>query len=103
MGERRTAIVTGGSRGIGRAIAADLSAAGHRVVVTCRSDMDRAEAAVAAIRAAGGEALAIRADVRSAEEVKALGERVVRDFGGADVLVNNAGIIKDALFPFLRE
>ena len=65
--------------------------------------MDRAEAVAAAIRAAGGEALAIRADVRSAEEVKALGERVVRDFGGADVLVNNAGIIKDALFPFLRE
>ena len=103
MAERRTAIVTGGSRGIGRAIAIDLSAAGHRVVVTCKSDMDRAEAAAAAIRAAGGEALAIRADVRSGAEVQALGERVARDFGGADVLVNNAGIIKDALFPFLRE
>ena len=103
MTERRTAIVTGGSRGIGRAIAMDLAAAGHRVVVTCRSDMDRAEEAAGAIRTAGGEAVAVCADVRSAEQVKALGERVARDFGGADMLVNNAGIIKDALFPFLRE
>ncbi|MCA1609733.1 MAG: beta-ketoacyl-ACP reductase [Thermoanaerobaculia bacterium] len=103
MTERRTAIVTGGSRGIGRAIAMDLAAAGHRVVVTCRSDMERAEEAAGAIRQAGGEAVAVCADVRSSEQVKALGERVARDFGGADILVNNAGIIKDALFPFLRE
>ncbi|MEP6769186.1 MAG: beta-ketoacyl-ACP reductase [Acidobacteriota bacterium] len=103
MTERRTAIVTGGSRGIGRAIAMDLAASGHRVVVTCRTDMDRAEEAAGAIRSSGGEAVAICADVRSAEQVKALGERVARDFGGADILVNNAGIIKDALFPFLRE
>ncbi len=103
MTERRTAIVTGASRGIGRAIALDLAASGHRVVVTCRSDMERAEEVACGIRGSGGEAVAVRADVRSAEQVKALGEQVARDFGGADILVNNAGIIKDALFPFLRE
>jgi 3-oxoacyl-[acyl-carrier protein] reductase len=72
-------------------------------VVTCRADVDRAEETARMIRDAGGEAAAVQADVRSAEQVKALGDRVGKDFGGADVLVNNAGIIKDALFPFLRE
>src|SRR5215831_17810790 len=99
----RTALVTGGSRGIGRAISVALAAAGHRVVMTCRSDLESAEAAVAEIRSRGGEAHAIAADVRDAAAVKAVGERVSRDFGGADILVNNAGIIKDALFPFLKE
>lgn len=101
--QKRTAVVTGGSRGIGRAIALELASAGHRVVVTCRTDVERAEETARMIRDGGGEAAAVCADVRSAEQVKALGDRVGQDFGGADVLVNNAGIIKDALFPFLRE
>ena len=99
----RTAIVTGGSRGIGRAISLELAAAGNRIVITCQKDLDRAEAMAQVIRSAGGEALAAIADVRDAAAVKALGDRVVKDFGGADILVNNAGIIKDALFPFLKE
>lgn len=102
-GAKRTAVVTGGSRGIGRAISLELAASGHRVVVACRHDVERAEETVRAIRDAGGEAIAIRADVVNAEEVRALGDRVTKEMGGADVLVNNAGIIKDALFPFLRE
>lgn len=102
-GHGRTAVVTGGSRGIGRAIALDLAAAGHRVVLTCRTDIERAEETARMIRDAGGESLAVVADVRSTEQVKAMAERVVKDFGGADVLVNNAGIIKDGLFPFLKE
>ena len=99
----KTAIVTGGSRGIGRAISLELAAAGNRIVITCQKDLARAEATAEEIRGLGGEAHAAIADVRDAAAVKALGDRVVRDFGGADILVNNAGIIKDALFPFLKE
>ena len=99
----KTAIVTGGSRGIGRAISLELAAAGNRIVITCQKDLARAEATAQEIRSGGGEALAAIADVRDAAAVKALGDRVVKDFGGADILVNNAGIIKDALFPFLKE
>lgn len=99
----RTAIVTGGSRGIGRAISLDLSAAGRRVVITFEKDAGSAEETVAEIRRRGGEAIACAADLRDAAAVKAVGERVSADFGGADILINNAGIIKDALFPFLKE
>jgi 3-oxoacyl-[acyl-carrier protein] reductase len=99
----KTAVVTGGSRGIGRAISSDLAACGHRVVLTCREKIDRAEATAAEIRARGGEAVAVRADVTVLDDVKALAERVDREFGGAHVLVNNAGIIKDSLFAFLKE
>jgi 3-oxoacyl-[acyl-carrier protein] reductase len=99
----KTALVTGGSRGIGRAIALELAASGHRVVVSYRQDEASAEETVSRIRAAGGEAVAIGADVTKQAEVRALGERVSAEFGGADVLVNNAGVIKDALFPFMKE
>ena len=99
----KTAVVTGGSRGIGRAIARELSASGARIVLTCRQDLARAEETAAEIRAAGGEAVALAADVRSAQAVKDLGERVAAEFGGADILVNNAGVIKDSLLPFMKE
>ena len=99
----RTAVVTGSSRGIGRAIALELAAAGHRVVLTCQKEIDRAEESAEAIRRQGGEALALCSDVTKNDDVKELAARVEKDFGGADVLVNNAGIIKDALFAFMRE
>lgn len=99
----RTALVTGGSRGIGKAIAMELASSGHRVVVAYRQDGARADETVREIRERGGEAAAIGADVTKAAEVRALGERVAAEFGGADVLVNNAGVIKDALFPFMKE
>src|SRR6476619_4745565 len=99
----KTALVTGGSRGIGRAIAAELAAAGHRIVVCYRQDEERAARAVAELRASGAEAVAIAADVTKAAEVKSLGERISAEFGGVDILVNNAGVIKDALFPFMKE
>jgi 3-oxoacyl-[acyl-carrier protein] reductase len=99
----KTALVTGGSRGIGRAIALELASAGHRVVVSYRQDTDRADATVEKIRSKGGEAVAIAADVTKTAEVRALGDRISSEFGGADVLVNNAGVIKDALFPFMKE
>ena len=100
---KRTAVVTGGSRGIGLAISAELARAGHRVVMTCRQDVSRAEEAAEDLREAGAEALAVKADVTKPEEVRALADRVGSDFGGCDILVNNAGIIKDALLPFLKE
>jgi 3-oxoacyl-[acyl-carrier protein] reductase len=99
----RTAVVTGGSRGIGRAISLELARAGARIVLTCREDLDRANATVAEIERAGGQAVALTMDVRRPEDVKALAERVGNEFGGADILVNNAGVIKDALFPFMKE
>ena len=99
----KTALVTGGSRGIGRAIATELAAAGHRVVVCYRQDEDRAARAVEELRATGAEAVAIAADVTKAGEVRSLGERISSEFGGVDILVNNAGVIKDALFPFMKE
>jgi 3-oxoacyl-[acyl-carrier protein] reductase len=99
----KTALVTGGSRGIGRAISHELASAGHRIVLSYRQDIARAEATVAEIHDRGGEAIAIAADVTKAAEVRALGERLSSEFGGADVLVNNAGVIKDALFPFMKE
>ncbi|MGH9398733.1 MAG: SDR family NAD(P)-dependent oxidoreductase, partial [Thermoanaerobaculia bacterium] len=82
----KTAVVTGGSRGIGLAISQALAAAGRRVVLTCREDIERAEQAASGIRAAGGEAIAVRADVTKAGEVKALGERIAKDFGACDIL-----------------
>ena len=99
----RTAVVTGGSRGIGRAISLELASAGVRIVVTCQSDLVRAEATAEEIRRGGGEALALAADVRKPEEIKVLADRVGTDFGGADILVNNAGVIKDSVFAFMKE
>ena len=92
----KTAVVTGGSRGIGRAISLELASAGARIVLTCRGDLARAQATAEEIRRLGGQAIALAADVRSAEEVKALAERVDRECGGADILVNNAGIATSA-------
>jgi 3-oxoacyl-[acyl-carrier protein] reductase len=99
----RTAVVTGGSRGIGRAISLELASAGVRIVLTCQRDLERAEATVEEIRRGGGEALALAADVLKPEEIKAVADRVATDFGGADILVNNAGVIKDSLFAFMKE
>jgi 3-oxoacyl-[acyl-carrier protein] reductase len=99
----RTALVTGGSRGIGRAIALDLAASGHRIVIAYRQDAARADDTVGELRSKGAEAVAIAADITKAAEVRALSDRVSSEFGGVDVLVNNAGVIKDALFPFMKE
>jgi 3-oxoacyl-[acyl-carrier protein] reductase len=99
----RTAVVTGGSRGIGRAICLELAAGGDtRVVVAYREDAARAEETCAEVRRRGGEAVAVAADVRDGDQVKRLAERV-GELGGADVLVNNAGVIKDSLFAFMKE
>jgi 3-oxoacyl-[acyl-carrier protein] reductase len=101
--ERRTAIVTGGSRGIGREIALELAQAGHRILVTCKDDLPNADEVVARIGETGGEAYAFSADVTDVAAVDELLERVERDWGRCDILVNNAGVIKDRLFAFMNE
>ncbi|MXQ65189.1 SDR family oxidoreductase [Actinomadura rayongensis] len=87
----RAAVVTGGSRGIGRAVARRLAADGLAVAVGYTSREDAAASAVAEIRAAGGAAVAVRADVAEEEQVAALFDTAEREFGGVDVVVNAAG------------
>ncbi|TDV35694.1 3-oxoacyl-[acyl-carrier protein] reductase [Paraburkholderia caballeronis] len=87
----RVALVTGGSRGIGRAIALALAAAGAAVAVNYRQREREAADVVAAIEQAGGRAFAVRADVSVAADVKTMIDEVTSRFGSIDVLVNNAG------------
>ncbi len=94
--EGKTALVTGGSRGIGRGIAERLAAEGARVAVVYRSRPDEAEKVVAGIEAAGGRAHAWRCDVAHKAEVDATVAAVADHWGGLDILVNNAGPIFQA-------
>jgi NAD(P)-dependent dehydrogenase (short-subunit alcohol dehydrogenase family) len=89
---RRLALVTGGSRGIGAAIAARLAADGFDVAVNYRREEAAAAEVVAAVEAAGGRAVAYRADVSSYAEDAAMVEQVLADFGRLDVLICNAGV-----------
>jgi 3-oxoacyl-[acyl-carrier protein] reductase len=88
----KTAIVTGASRGIGKAIAIKLGSMGAAVAVNYAHDETAAESTAAKATEAGGRAIAIKADVRRIDEVQSLFERTVATFGGLDILVNNAGI-----------
>ena len=88
----KVAVVTGGSRGIGAAIARRYGAEGARVAVVYKAAAEAADEVVADIRAAGSEATAIRCDVAQTQECNALAEAVAAAFGGTDILVNNAGI-----------
>jgi 3-oxoacyl-[acyl-carrier protein] reductase len=89
---KRVALVTGGSRGIGRAVAISLAEAGAAVAVNYREKRAEAEAAAKEIREKGGKAMAIAADVSKTAEVAAMVASVERELGPVDVLVNNAGI-----------
>ncbi len=99
----KTAVVTGASRGIGRAIAEELARAGARVVVNYARDAEGAEATVQAITGAGGEARAIQADVTDHKAGEALIKAAIEAFGGLDILVNNAGTTRDMVIMMMPE
>jgi 3-oxoacyl-[acyl-carrier protein] reductase len=101
--DKKTALVTGGSGIIGAAIAQALGRAGFRVAVHHRQGKDSAEGVVERIVAAGGEALAVEADLSQQESVAPMFERVEQKFGPVDYLVNNAGINRDVLLAFMSE
>ncbi|MGW2351012.1 SDR family oxidoreductase [Actinacidiphila glaucinigra] len=90
---RRVAIVTGGSRGIGREVALRLAAEGQAVVIAYAGNQADADATVAQIAAEGGSALAVRADVADEKAVQALFDAAEQEFGGVDVVVNSAGLM----------
>ena len=92
--ESRTAIVTGASKGIGAAVAKRLAADGFRTIVNYASSAAEAEEVVAAVKAAGGRARAVAADVADPSAVRRLFDVAEAEFGPVDVLVNNAGIFK---------
>lgn len=98
----KVAVVTGASRGIGRAIALKLAAAGADVVVTATSQA-AADATAAEVEKLGRKALAVKTDVSVAAEVEALFGAAMESFGRVDILVNNAGITKDGLLIRMKE
>lgn len=97
MLQGKVAVVTGAGRGIGRAIALKLAAEGAKVVVNYCGSQAKAEEVTELIKADGGEAIAIKADMSDAEAVKQLFDETIRQFGRIDILVNNAGITRDNL------
>ena len=99
----KTALVTGASRGIGRAIALCLAAEGARVAINYAGNVKAAEEVKAAIEAAGGTAILCRADVADSAAVEAMVADVAKEFGAIDILVNNAGITRDTLLMRMKD
>lgn len=99
----KTALVTGASRGIGRAIALALASKGFAVALNYAGSHDAAEAVKKEIEDAGGIAFTVQGDVSKSEEVDRIFKTVKDEFGGLDVLVNNAGINRDALLIRMKE
>jgi len=99
----KVAVVTGASRGLGRVMAGQLAAAGARVAVVYRAQSDAAQEVVDGIVAAGGEARAVQADVRSSGAVQEMVRQVQESWNTIDILVNNAGIARDGLLARMSE
>lgn len=96
-GQPRVALVTGGSRGIGRAVCLELARRGDFVVVNYKSNTTEAEGVLEEVRSLGGQGAIHQADVRDADQVKAMVREIQREHGFVEVLVNNAGITRDSL------
>jgi 3-oxoacyl-[acyl-carrier protein] reductase len=101
--EGRVAIVTGASRGIGRAIAEELARRGAAIVVNYHRSSQMADEVAAQIQSAGGQAHAVQADVADFQQAQHLVKTALDTFGGLDILVNNAGITRDTLIMMMGE
>lgn len=99
----KTAVVTGGSRGIGRAICLELARGGANIMLCYAGNEQAALDTVAACEALGAKAAATRCDVSKADEVKALMDAALQQFGAVHILVNNAGITRDGLLMTMKE
>lgn len=99
----KTALVTGASRGIGKAVALRLAKDGYDIAVNYASNQEAAEKTAEEIRALGVNAVIYKADTSKIDEVKAMFKGIRNDFGGLDVLVNNAGIVDDAYLLMIRQ
>ena len=99
----KTALVTGASRGIGRAIAIRLASEGAAVAINYAGNVKAAEEVKAVIEAAGGRAMLVQADVADSTAVDAMIKAVIEAFGQIDILVNNAGITRDGLLMRMKE
>ena len=103
MNEEQIALVTGGSRGIGRAIAVELAAAGYGVLITYKSNESAADETLGIIRGNGGKAEKIRFDVADSKEAAKAMEEILSQYKEIRILVNNAGINADGLFMMMPE
>lgn len=101
--KQKAAVITGASRGIGRAIALELARRGARVVVNYNRSAEAATEVVRAIEQAGGQATAVQADVSDFEQASHLIETAIDAYGQIDILVNNAGITRDQLLMRMKE
>ena len=99
----KVALITGGSRGIGRAIALRLAREGTKVAINYKTNDSAAQWVIDAVTEMGGEAMAVAADVSQGAAVEAMVKRVVDSWGSIDILVNNAGVIHDSLLMRMTE
>lgn len=99
----KTTLVTGSSRGIGKACALKLAELGYDIAVNCNSNLEMAQKAVDEITALGRKAVAYKANTADIDEVKDMFRSIQQDFGGIDVLVNNAGVVDDAYLLMIKD
>ena len=98
----KTVLVTGGSRGIGKAICERLGN-DYNIVVGYSTSIDSAEEVVSTIKSNGGNAVALHIDVTNQDSINSCFDAIEKDFSTVDVLINNAGITKDNIFPRLKQ
>lgn len=99
----KIALVTGSSRGIGKACALKLAELGYDIAVNCNSNLEMAQKAVDEITSLGRKAVAYKANTADIDEVKDMFRSIQQDFGGIDVLVNNAGVVDDAYLLMIKD
>ena len=99
----KTALVTGSSRGIGKPCALKLAELGYDIAVNCNSNLEMAQKAVDEITSLGRKAVAYKANTADIDEVKDMFRSIQQDFGGIDVLVNNAGVVDDAYLLMIKD